>query len=95
MNEALETVAKHNCSIEVAECLLKNGADVDGHPRGHLDDYASPLYLAAQRNTRSASQLMKFPLESGTDPLCTWAGKSPGDQRGAKNLSKWLRNDMG
>ena len=53
-------------------------------------NYASPLFFAAQRNTRSASELMKFLLESGADPFRIVNGKLPENERGAKNLSKWL-----
>ena len=85
----LIAVAGLNRSIEVAEYLLKNGANIDGHFRSK-DDLASPLYVAARGKTRSASKFMKFLLESGADPFRTVNGKLPGDRRGAKNISKWL-----
>ena len=83
-NKALKNVARRNRSIGVAEYLLKNGANVDGDSK-----WASSLYLAAQKSTLSAAKFMKFLLESGADPLGV-RGRSPGDQRGAQNLSKWL-----
>lgn len=85
----LKTVAIRNRSIEVAEYLLNNGANIDGISRS-TNDQGSPLCLAARATTRSAAKFMKFLLESGADPYRTLKGKSPGDQRGAKNISKWL-----
>lgn len=82
--EALLAVAQGNCSIEVAEYLLRNGANVDGLG-------TPPLRIAAKRKTRSAANFIKFLLESGANPFTiSTRGNSSGVPYGARNFSKWL-----
>lgn len=89
-SKTLITIAQKNCSIEVAEHLLKNGANVDGILTSRGSYIASPLYSAVHRNTQSAFIFIKFLLESGAYPFINRGGKLPGGRRGARNLSKWL-----
>lgn len=90
-NHALKAVAQKNCSINIAEFLLRNGADVN--KRGGFTTaptYRTPLYIAASRTTLEAAQLMKFLLECGADPFAYVSGETAGERPGARNISKWL-----
>ena len=90
-NHALKAVAQKNCSINIAEFLLRNGADVN--IRGTFANTRTshtPLYSAAMRTTAEAAQLAKFLLESGADPSATVQGRTAGELPGAQNISKWL-----
>jgi ankyrin repeat protein len=90
-NHALKAVAQKNCSINIAEFLLLNGADVNR--RGSFANALTrhtPLYIAANRTTLEAAQLAKFLLESGADPSAKVRGRTAGELPGAQNISKWL-----
>lgn len=89
-NDVLEAVGERNYSIEIAEYLLKNGANINtkgsnSRPRG-----ASPLHLAARKSSLNAAKFVKFLLESGADPFLKVRDRLPGDQYGAQKISKWL-----
>jgi ankyrin repeat protein len=89
-NDPLIALVRGNCSIDIAEFLLRNGANVNtrgskNHPRA-----STPLYSAVRRNTAKAAQLAKFLLESGANPSADVCGRTAGELPGAQNISKWL-----
>lgn len=88
-NDVLRYLSEGNCSIDIAEFLLQNGADVN--TRGSARHKCrTPLQCAARKTTAQAAQFMKFLLEHGADPFAVYAGHKPGDLVGARNISKWL-----
>ena len=80
--------AKGPCSIAIAEFLLKNGTDINTRVKGSN----TALLYASNKSSRAAAEFMKFLLESGADPLTplTKTCKPIPDQRGPRNISKWL-----
>jgi ankyrin repeat protein len=90
-NNVLIKLTERNCSIDIADFLLRNGAYVN--TRGSSRDgnhLPTPLYSAVRGNTARGAQLAKFLLESGADPSATVRGRTAGDLYGAQNFSKWL-----
>lgn len=86
----LKDVGSQNCSIEIAKYLLKNGADVNTRGSSPSEIFATPLYIAAQKPSKEAAEFAKLLLESGANPFLKVGGRLAGEQRGARNISKWL-----
>jgi ankyrin repeat protein len=89
-DDVLVSVSGGNCSIDIAEFLLRNGADINARKRSRTSHSRTPLYNAASKNTAAAAQLMKFLLEWGADPFLIVNGRTAGKLSGARNISKWL-----
>jgi ankyrin repeat protein len=89
-DDVLVSVSGGNCSIDIAEFLLRNGADINARNRSRTSHSRTPLYNAASKNTAAAAQLMKFLLEWGADPFLIVNGRTAGKLSGARNISKWL-----
>jgi hypothetical protein len=97
--EMLLNVADTTCSLVLAEYLLECGAEVD-HQRS--PKYSTPLYKAAQQDTREAAALMKWLLIHGADPSQEPSERNDNfklrykpplkiqDRKGALGISKWL-----
>lgn len=86
----LKDVVSQNCSIEIAKYLLKNGADVNTRRSSLSEIFATPLYIAAQKPSKEAAEFAKLLLESGANPFLKVRGNLAGEQRGARNISRWL-----
>lgn len=95
MEECFKSNAKRCCSVAIAEWLLKIGVNINCCSRFETylsSETATALYLAAQKKTQRAAELMKFLLESGADPtiLRNGAKGSLSHRPGPANISKWL-----
>ncbi|KAF5968445.1 Nacht domain-containing protein [Fusarium bulbicola] len=89
----LRAIADTTCSINLARYVIQHGGEVDG--KAH-DNSPTALQFAARKTTQQAADLMKFLLLQGADPNMG-ARKSSGmapkmirDERGAREISKWL-----
>lgn len=89
-NDVLKFVPRRNCSVDIAEFLLRNGADVNTRGISASARNGTPLYIAAGRTTVEAAKFMKFLLEFGADPYVVVGGRTAGELPGARNISRWL-----
>ncbi|KAK3987161.1 hypothetical protein QBC44DRAFT_271432 [Cladorrhinum sp. PSN332] len=92
LNDAVKNVAEHNCSLNIARTLVECGGDVDAGAA--KTSGLSPLHVAAKKTTEAAARLMEFLLLAGADPYRGF-GRGvrvfrPGDEKGARGISKWL-----
>lgn len=95
---AMINVASTTCSLELAKFLVECGVPVDWRK---TDITPTPLLHAARKDSREAAELMKFILMNGGNPVVTM-GKEGGsrastvgtiytaEEKGARNISKWL-----
>ncbi|KAH7009779.1 NACHT domain protein [Ilyonectria destructans] len=95
LGDALVDVATTCCSIELARYLLGLGATIDHRRSG---TFLTPLHHAARKDSAVAAEFIKLLLEQGADPEA-YSVSIPAhgskirrirDERGAKNISKWL-----
>ncbi|VZI19679.1 unnamed protein product [Fusarium fujikuroi] len=83
----LRTIAENTCSVNLARYAIQHGCEVDS--KAHK---ASPtaLQVAARKTTQQAADLMEFLLLQGADPNVRSRNKGISDEKGAREISKWL-----
>lgn len=83
----LRTIAENTCSVNLARYAIQHGCEVDS--TAHK---ASPtaLQVAARKTTQQAADLMEFLLLQGADPNVRSRNKGISDEKGAREISKWL-----
>ncbi|SCN87403.1 uncharacterized protein FFNC_01767 [Fusarium fujikuroi] len=83
----LRTIAENTCSVNLVHYAIQHGCEVDG--KAHK---ASPtaLQVAARKTTQQAADLMEFLLLQGADPNVRSRNKGISDEKGAREISKWL-----
>ena len=103
VDNALVQVGQWGGSLEQARLLIEiGGADVNHRRlaswRHEQEDSQYPktgrgrtaLHWAARNTSGEAARLMKFLMEKGADPELAWAGVKPGQEKGAKEISRHL-----
>ncbi|RGP72615.1 nacht domain [Fusarium longipes] len=83
----LANIANSSCSINLTQYALDHGCLVDA---GHNSSCPTALQYAARKTTEAAANLMEFLLLQGADPNKSNSKKSIGDEKGAREVSKWL-----
>jgi hypothetical protein len=97
ISAALVRLAKSTCSISLAKELIELGADL-GYPLNHHRNNGgmTALRLAAKKKSKEAALFMRFLLSQGVNPTEErhrqhgYAYFEIGNERGAKEISKWL-----
>lgn len=90
LNQALKAEAETKRSVEIGRWLLQNGAEVNSRGGSLTKKVGTALYAVSVKRTENAAHFAKFLLESGADPTLGISGRLPGEQIGARNISKWL-----
>lgn len=88
LSKALQSVAKTTCSIQLGKVLLQYGAEVNSTRR----TFSPALNCAARKSSGENAEFTKFLLFAGADPEreCSWSKKRPSEERGAKEIFRWL-----
>ncbi|KAF5668760.1 Nacht domain-containing protein [Fusarium denticulatum] len=87
-SRVLRDIAESTCSVNLARYAIQHGCEVNSKAT-----YNSPtaLQCAARQTTQQAADLMKFLLLQGADPNMGGAKNMIRDEKGAREISKWLR----
>jgi hypothetical protein len=89
---ALTRIAKSTCSIPLAKELIELGANLDYPIEFNESSGMTALRLASKKTSKEAALFMQFLLSQGADIYEKRNGDyiNIGDERGAKEISKWL-----
>ena len=88
IGDALVHITVTTCSVKLAKFVLGCGARVD-HRRSNK--YLTPLQNAVRQSSAEAARLTRYLLLAGANPEESSKAKlNIRDERGAKNISKWL-----
>lgn len=74
------------CSINIAEFLLENGADINGE--GATGDW--PILFAARQNNLASAKFIEFLVRQGAHTSITWRRRELSDFPGPKNIQEWI-----
>ncbi|KAF5584313.1 Nacht domain-containing protein [Fusarium pseudoanthophilum] len=85
--QILRDIARSSCSVNLARYAIQHGCEVDGKV---ASNHPTALQLAARKTTQKAADLIKFLLLQGADPNMRSTNKRIGDEKGARQISKWL-----
>ncbi|KAH7255143.1 uncharacterized protein BKA55DRAFT_563482 [Fusarium redolens] len=86
-DKILASIASSTCSINLTRYALNNGCKVDAQSSYNS---LTALQIAARNTTEQAAKLMEFLLLQGADPDKGTAKKRIGEEKGARQISRWL-----
>lgn len=86
-NQVLRSIADTSCSVNLARYGIRHGCEVDAKA---TETSPTALQFAARKTTQQAADLMKFLLLQGADPNLGTPKKMIRDEKGAREISKWL-----
>jgi hypothetical protein len=83
----LPRIADSSCSVNLARYAFQHGCGVDIQPNKNSP---TALQFASRKTTKEAAYLMEFLLLQGADPNKSMGKMRIGDEKGAREISKWL-----
>ncbi|RYC87009.1 hypothetical protein BFJ63_vAg10141 [Fusarium oxysporum f. sp. narcissi] len=86
-HKVLPSIADSSCSVNLARYAIQHGCGVDIQSSYNS---LTALQIASRKTTKQAADLMEFLLLQGADPNKRTAKKRIGDEKGAREISKWL-----
>ncbi|KAI3585513.1 hypothetical protein IWW34DRAFT_897573 [Fusarium oxysporum f. sp. albedinis] len=86
-HKVLSSIADSSCSVNLARYAIQHGCGVDIQSSYNS---LTALQIASRKTTKQAADLMEFLLLQGADPNKRTAKKRIGDEKGAREISKWL-----
>ncbi|TVY66692.1 Vegetative incompatibility protein HET-E-1 [Fusarium oxysporum f. sp. cubense] len=86
-HKVLPSIADSSCSVNLARYAIQHGCGVDTQSSYNS---LTALQIASRKTTQQAADLMEFLLLQGADPNKRTAKRRIGDEKGAREISKWL-----
>lgn len=83
----LPNIAHSSCSVNLARYAIQHGCGVDTQFNSKS---LTALQIASRKTTPQAADLMRFLLLEGADPNKRTAKRRIEDEKGAREISKWL-----